>query len=151
MKKLLFIAPILLFFSCQPEKASHADSIKNSCLVIKTVVAKNSLIENEFGEKADWIEIYNNASHTIDLSKQQWYVSDDTLMLNKFRLREKQIPPHTSIKVWCDDENMVRDQIHTNFKLSSTGETILLSFKDEGDYYIADQLTYTDTQMAVNP
>jgi hypothetical protein len=35
--------------------------------MIKTIVAKGSLRENEFGKQADWIEIYNNGDQDINL------------------------------------------------------------------------------------
>lgn len=77
------------------------------------------------GENDDWIELYNTTSTGIDLTGL--YLSDDPTNLIKW-----QIPVGTSIPaddyliIWTDND-VDQSGLHTNFKLSSLGETLILS------------------------
>ncbi|MCB0519219.1 MAG: CotH kinase family protein [Lewinellaceae bacterium] len=89
---------------------------------------ENSGIADADGEFDDWIEIYNNTSETIDLS--HYYLTDSpesprqwTFPLGSF------IDPQSYLIVWADkDENQAG--VHSNFKLSASGEFLMLSHED---------------------
>lgn len=114
----------------------------NDQLVIKTAVAAGSVKANEFGNYADWVELHNSGNSVIDFSEQKWYISDNKKRLKKYRLKKQQVQPNKSIIVWCDDEDRVKKENHTNFKLSSRGETIYLSKKEGNTLIIIDSLSY---------
>lgn len=122
-------------------------------LVIKTIMAKGSISVNEFGKQADWVEIENIGNEVVDLSKEKWYISDNPKRPRKYKLPKMMIAPKQSIIVWCDDEGRVKKEIHANFKLSSRGETIVLSCKKDDEIKVVDSLSYQssdiDVQMAI--
>lgn len=64
-------------------------------------------------------------------------------MEKEFKLPSIVIAPNESLIVFCDDEWIKRKQIHANFKLSSEGETILLSRKVKNKIELLDKITYS--------
>lgn len=100
--------------------AVQGDVVINEIMAVNTQTAYDSN-----GESDDWIELYNKTNHAIDVSGL--YLTDDI-----FNLMNWQIPAGTKINandvliIWADnDANQFG--LHTNFKLSSTGESIILS------------------------
>lgn len=94
-------------------------------LVINEVMASNTTtISDEAGEYDDWIELYNNSANTLDIGG--YYLSDNTVNLDKW-----QIPAGTTIApfayaIFWADEDSSQGPNHLNFKLSASGETLLL-------------------------
>jgi len=61
-------------------------------LVINEVMASNQkTILDDYGIASDWIELYNPASTTIDISG--YYLSDDSLELRKWRFGSDSVKP----------------------------------------------------------
>ncbi len=131
---------LITYMSCFSQDSVNITSQKG--LIIKTIVAKGSIKENEFGNRSDWIEIFNISDDTINLGLKKWFITDNPKRLKKYKLPSVIIHPNSSIIVWCDDEAKVRKQIHTNFKLSSYGESITLSCKDGKNLKVIDNVTY---------
>ena len=107
-------------------------------VVINELLASNDITQaDQDGEFDDWIELYNNTSSAIDISG--YFLSDDPADLTIF-----QFPSGTSIAandyliVWADDD-LTQAGLHTDFKLSASGETLFLS--DAGNT-IVDQITF---------
>jgi hypothetical protein len=95
-------------------------------VVINELMASNSATaDDNYGESDDWIELYNTTSTPLSVSGL--YLSDDPLYLNMW-----QLPAGTFINandyliIWADDDTS-QYGLHTNFKLSSNGETIVFS------------------------
>jgi hypothetical protein len=95
-------------------------------VVINELMASNSATAvDNYGESDDWIELYNTTSTPLSVSGL--YLSDDPLYLNMW-----QIPAGTFIDandyliIWADDDTS-QYGLHTNFKLSSNGETLVFS------------------------
>lgn len=107
-------------------------------VVINEFMASNSATAaDQDGEFDDWIELFNNGSSSIDLSG--YSLSDDSSDLMQWTF-----PTGTTIAangyliIWADnDENQAG--LHANFKLSASGETILL-VNPAG--VIVDQVSY---------
>ncbi len=109
-------------------------------VVINEFLASNdslSGIADQDGEFDDWIELYNNTNHDIDLSNV--YLSD------KFSKPQAwQFPADTFIKansyliVWADKDTD-QEGLHAKIKLSSKGENLLLT---NGDGSFIDSLTF---------
>lgn len=94
-------------------------------VVINEVMSSNDIIEDEYGESDDWVELYNNSNDVIDLSA--CYLSDDAADLQRWAFPANTlIAPHSYLIVWTDDdeEQFFR---HTNFSLSASGSALLLS------------------------
>jgi hypothetical protein len=86
------------------------------------VEAREGLFINELSAASgeDWVELYNNEEKDLDLSDYRIY--DDKT--NKYELPAGTIITSKGFLVLiCDDTG---SGLHTNFKLSSTGETVYL-------------------------
>ncbi|MBM3404922.1 MAG: T9SS type A sorting domain-containing protein [Bacteroidetes bacterium] len=119
-------------------------------LVINEFMADNtSTMPDQNGEYDDWIELYNNTSGFIDLSG--FHLSDDPSDPGKWTFPDTVIAPQGYLIVWADND-VTQAGLHANFKLSATGESILLSDIQEGTL---DFITYgpqkTDTTTGRYP
>ncbi len=90
--------------------------------------ANKNVIEDEFGESSDWIELYNNGNSSIDLSN--FHLSDDPENLQKWSFPSTILAAKKHLLIFASDKNIYQDYHHTNFKLSKSGETISLSDSD---------------------
>jgi hypothetical protein len=98
----------------------------NGDVLINEILATNSQYGYDSnGESDDWIELYNTKSTGVDLSGL--YLTDLSTALGKwpFPLGTK-IPANGRLIVWCDNDTE-QTGLHTNFKLSSWGESIIFS------------------------
>ena len=114
---LLFIVntPILNRFSNQEK------------LIINEILASNKdTITAISGKSYDYIEIYNGNDYEINLDG--YYLSDDNFNLRKWKFPEVIIEPYSYLIVYASGlDKYEDDEIHTNFKLSKSGEVITLS------------------------
>ena len=93
-------------------------------MFISEILASNSAVVNdpEYLNSGDYIEIFNNSNTDIDLGG--YFLSDDYDSPSKWK-----IPDNTIIRAkdfilfWADGKN---NNLHTNFKLSSSGEQVAL-------------------------
>jgi len=100
--------------------------LSNSQLVINELCSSNdNVIEDEFGESSDWIELYNNTNTTIDL--EGFYLSDDADELMKWQFPALNIAPQDYLLIFASDLDLCQTWCHTNFKLSADGEQLNLS------------------------
>ncbi|MBN1477780.1 CotH kinase family protein, partial [Candidatus Sumerlaeota bacterium] len=96
-------------------------------LWINEVLSSNGVtsFDPDFSETGDWIEIFNFGPDAADLTGLA--LSDDPADPAKWLF-----PPGTSIPaghytiIWCDDHDYVGLAMHTNFRLSSAGEDVIL-------------------------
>ena len=103
----------------------HVLPINNGDIVINELMAINdNLVQSEYGEFADWIELYNNTNSTI--TTNDLFISDDTINLQKWNLPNSSIPPDGYLILWADEKSE-QGGLHTNFRLSNSGEKIVLS------------------------
>ncbi len=117
--------------------------------VISELMASNrATVDDGNGRSSDWIEIYNRGDETADLSG--WYLTDDLDNLDRWRFPDVQIEPDEYRIVFASGYNQVDQDgfLHTNFKLSSRGETLALVSPNES---IAQQIKfpkqYTDVSF----
>jgi hypothetical protein len=122
---LLFCFFTLIFvFSCKKYRDNLSDVVINEIMPVNSSTAAD-----QDGEYDDWIELYNQTASAVDLSG--YYLSD-----NKKNPAKWQFPQGTSITgngyliIWTDSDS-TQPGLHTNFKLSSTGEDAVLSKPDE--------------------
>lgn len=101
--------------------------VENSPVVLSEIMASNaSTIRAADGMYYDYIEIMNRSAQAVDLAG--WYLSDDETSLRKWSLPSITINPGETLIVFAsglDDKSDV-SQLHTNFRLSSEGETVVL-------------------------
>ena len=94
-------------------------------LVLNEVMTSNtSTIADDDGEFNDWIEIYYNGAAAFNL--QGYSLSDDAALPMKWVFPEYWIEPGDHLLIWCSDKNRtdINNDLHTNFKISSSGEAI---------------------------
>lgn len=98
-------------------------------VVINEVSSDNeTIILDEFGDSADWIELYNDGDNEVNLNG--WYLSDSDDIL-KWSFPEVSIAPKGYLLLFASGNDLVEQNIHTNFKLSSDGESLRLSNSDQ--------------------
>ncbi|MBA64745.1 MAG: hypothetical protein CMG55_02985 [Candidatus Marinimicrobia bacterium] len=96
-------------------------------LKINELLAGNDAINvDEFGEFDDWVELYNPTSQALDLSGLYLKDGGD---LWQFPDTMNMIMPGGYLLIWCDD-NEFQGPLHTNFKLSLDGESLVLLKSD---------------------
>lgn len=101
-------------------------------LIISEFMTDNKKgIRDAEGSREDWIEIYNGTAATVNL--QDYWLSDDAALPDKWRFPAVSMAPGTYRLVWASNKNAVlgSGEIHTNFKLSNNGEPLGL-FKSNG-------------------
>jgi hypothetical protein len=95
--------------------------------VISEFVACNkaSLLDADH-DSSDWIEIHNPASTAIDLNG--WYLTDDMNDPMKWQFPEVQLAPDGYLVVFASgkDRRDPTGQLHTNFALQTSGESVAL-------------------------
>ena len=130
-----------------PERAAYEyfSIINNETfdgLVINEFMASNeSIISDEAGEFEDWIELYNNGN--INISLYGLYLSDDGSVKNKWPFPNINLEPDEYLIIWADnDEN--DGELHSNFKLSSSGESIYLTSNDGS---VIDSVIFSEKEV----
>ena len=84
-------------------------------------------ITDAYGEREDWIELFNPTGSTIDLTG--WYLSDKASNLTKWMIPSGSINASGFKMIFCSKRNIVNgNQYHPNFNLSQTeGDWVILS------------------------
>lgn len=105
---------------------------ENSKLYISEIMPVNkSTIKDSNNEYSDYIEIYNGYNHEINL--KNYFLSDETMSTKKWIFPEVVIKSNEYLIIYAsgkDKCNLSIRECHTNFKLSSEGETISLLNND---------------------
>ncbi len=119
-------------------------------VVINEFMASNDLTaSDEEGEFDDWVELYNNTES--DISLQGYYLSDNLNVPDKWQFPDTTIKAGGYLIVWTDKDTL-QAGLHANFKLSASGEELILSNRD-GD--LVDQVTFylqtTDVSTGRDP
>ena len=105
-------------------------------------MSKNSLsVADEAGEYDDWVELYNLSGEDVDLSG--WHLSDNPWNLNKWTFAEGTvIEANGYLIVWADEDGSQGD-LHANFKLSGSGESLVLTTAES---WIVDQVDFPESE-----
>ena len=101
-------------------------------LVINEVMTSNSeTIEDpdEAGEYPDWIELYNYGSTPINTGGMSFNDSSNLWMIPTNAPAQTTIAPGGYLLFWADDDTE-QGPLHTNFKLSASGDEVGLSASD---------------------
>lgn len=86
----------------------------------------NGAYLDEDGDPSDWIELHNPTAQTISLNG--YALSDDGTDLGKWNLPNVDIEAGSYLVIFCSDKDRYTEPYHTNFKIRSEGEPILLSY-----------------------
>lgn len=121
----------------------NSNFIKNSKLYINEVLPSNKYtIKDDDSESSDYIEIYNG--YNSDINLQGYYLSDSEYETKKWSFPSITIKSHEYLLIYASGKDKVdfdNKILHTNFKLSSTGEVITLTDK-QGN--IISKISYSE-------
>lgn len=133
-----------------PGAPNDGGSVVEGTLVINEFMCSNDsfVVPGVEGDFPDWFEVYNTGDTPIDMGG--WYVTDNLEDPLQYQLPTDQpelttVPPHGFILLICDG---LEDGLHTNFKLSGSGESIGIS--KDGTSYV-QEITYGDGLAVPNP
>ena len=106
-------------------------------MVINELLARNdTTAADQDGEYDDWIELYNNSNTAVSL--HGYFLTDDNADLTKWMLPDTSIAANAFLIIWADNDDM-QSGLHTNFRLSGSGETLFMLSQDTT---ITDQVTF---------
>jgi len=108
-------------------------------LRINEVSAGNDIYINDYGKKADWIELYNTTAE--DISLKGLYLSDKRGEPRKYQIQDDGfiVPAYGTCIVWCDGKEVV-SQPHAAFKLENADGAFVSIQAADGSW--ADSLEY---------
>ena len=129
------------FYSINATSSTSVDGV-----AINEFMASNDVtVADPDGEFEDWIELYNNSTETVDLSG--YFLTDDGTDPAQWTFPDgTSIAPGAYLIIWADEDED-QEGLHANFKLSSSGESIILSDTD-GD--IVDSIDYPEQTTDVS-
>lgn len=107
-----------------------------SPICINEVSAANDIYVNDYGKRADWIELYNRGQEPVDVagwsltlapSKGEGGISAQITPLREGKAVV--IQPGEHLVIWCDGKSSV-SQLHLPFKLKNESSTLILQSAD---------------------
>jgi hypothetical protein len=109
-----------------------------SGVVINEIMAANkTAVKDPNGQNDDWIEFHNLNATPLDMSN--FYLTDDVSKRGKWQFPAgTSIPANGYLIVWADEDGN-QTGLHANFKLSNSGETVILSDRDTA---VIDQVIF---------
>jgi len=114
----LFLADLLVIGLAMPVAAQ---------VRISEFMASNAhTLLDEDGQYSDWIEIQNTSGTNVNLLN--WALTDSPGNPGKWRFSATNLPPRNFLIIFASgkDRNIPGKPLHTNFKLSTTGEYLAL-------------------------
>lgn len=128
LKRILVLAmsALILLVSLTSCFASAAGRDKK--ILITEIVSKNkTLIDDEDGDSADYIELYNSGNSDINLNG--WFLSDKEDDAKKWSFPDVTVKAGEYLVVFCSGKNKFipeTGEVHTSFKLDGDGEVVSL-------------------------
>ncbi len=114
-------------------------------LRINELVPNNfSGITDEFGERDDWIELYNPGQTDVNIAG--WYISDTLNAENFYRipafdLTKTIVPAGGYLLLWADGEP-AEGVLHMPFRLNNNGEAVYLARMVNNNLVMVDQVVF---------
>lgn len=91
--------------------------------VTEVLAVNDRVIADAAGEYDDWFEIHNADDITVNIGGM--FVSGSLGKSRKFKLPSRNLAPDEYLLIWADNDED-QGSLHTNFKLSSSGEDVAL-------------------------
>lgn len=119
------------------------DYVVPTALCLNELSASNSTVTDEYGDKPDWIEVYNGGDSDIDMAGM---VFENVTKAVKCTIpkgfAETVVPPYGYKLLWADKEPE-KGPLHLNFKLgASASETITLTSFYRDSVVLISSMTY---------
>lgn len=102
-----------------------SENASNGVAINELLAQNTNVVKDESGDYEDWVELYNNNDFEVELAG--YFLSDKTENVSKWSFPEGTIiPANGYLVVWADEEQEEGD-LHSNWKLSVSGESVTLS------------------------
>ena len=127
------------------EEDTTTNPNENSKIYINEIVADNETYKDEYGNKSDYVELYNAGETDVNIAG--WYFSDEKTNLTLCQIpatdsEKTNIPAKGRIIVWFDKQPQL-GVLHVSKGLSKNGETVILARRDVwDDIVIMDMITF---------
>lgn len=114
------------------EQTEEDDEVSPIC--INEVSAGNDIYVNDYGKRADWIELYNRGQEPIDVA--DWLFSDEEENPAIYQIdvsgeASTIIQPNGHLVVWCDGKPSI-SELHLPLKLKNTDNSTLVLQSADG-------------------
>lgn len=127
----IVVFSLLLFLKCEKsptEPDSEQMSLSGQLVINEFLAINNSINTDESGEFDDWIELYNGTQNPINIAGM--FLTDDPDDSIGYKIPEGEsnlttIPSNGFLLLWADNDTS-QGILHLGFKLSGSGESILL-------------------------
>lgn len=137
---------------CSPVKLSLKPSRHPKLYINEFMASNKKTITDNFGEYADWIEVFNGDDHPVWLGDK--YLTDNLHNPGKWAMPDDTLAPGGFVLFWADNDEG-QGAFHTNFKLSKSGEQIGIFDSPSTGFAVIDSLTFggqkTDVSMGRLP
>ena len=91
---------------------------------INEAVASNSEFTDQDGDSSDWFELYNCTDWPIEMLG--WTLSDDIDEPDQWTMPAYTLDANSYLLLWASNKDRDTEELHTNFKISTKGETLYL-------------------------
>lgn len=90
------------------------------------IASNDETLSDEDGDFSDWIELHNTSGSAVNLSG--WYLTDDDQELDLWQFPSTTLNAGEYLVVFASDKDRAvsGSELHTNFKLKSSGEYLAL-------------------------
>jgi hypothetical protein len=140
MNKVILIRYVFIFFLCsfilvifakEMIEKSKIISYERKLSINEIMVYNRNSIKDRDGDFSDWIEIHNQSEEEINLDG--FGLTDNTDNLFKWKFVDVVIQPNSFLLVWASGKNRNDDihNLHTNFKLGTNDDVVILTSPDE--------------------
>ena len=111
-------------------------------ICINEVSAANDIHVNDYGKRADWLELFNRSTEPVDVAG--WYFSDEKDVPTKYQIDAPDevntvLRPGERMVVWCDGRPSLEEP-HLPFKLKNADGSRLYLTSPDGKWQ--DSLRY---------
>ena len=103
----------------------NTDINTGKLIINEIMLVNNNTIVDKYGKYSDYIELYNGNDYDVDL--YGYYLTDSMKETRKWTFPDVTIKAHDYLVIFASGKNNMEDELHTNFKLDSKGETVALS------------------------
>lgn len=112
------------FLPVRAEYEFYSIELAGDVVINEFMASNQETATDQDGEDDDWIELYNNSDVDIDLTG--YYLSDKSNNTDKWQFPDTSISAGGYLIIWADEDTL-QAGLHANFKLSSGGESVVLS------------------------
>lgn len=138
MRRFFIFTILILLFS---------NTLHGQVVINELASSNENTIEDAFGKTSDWLELHNTSNEPINLGA--YYLSDYEEYLPMWEFPNITIPANGYLLLFCSGENVTTPgELHTNFKLSQSGETVFLS-DPEGNIVSSLEYPYIPTDQSL--